>query len=226
MIVATKISKIYRLGKIKVLAIDEVSVDISESKIYCITGRSGSGKSTLLRQLGLLDKPDSGNIIINDQNSINLSEKERTHVRLSQFGFVFQNYALIPELTALENVLLPKLQLSGGSYKELKSNAKELLSIVGLGERINHRPSELSGGEQQRVAFARAMANNPKVIFADEPTANLDTVATATIMYTLTKLNRETGVTIVFVSHDPSDYPYAHEVIELSDGKVIKRTVK
>jgi putative ABC transport system ATP-binding protein len=215
------LSKIYHLGKVKVSALSGVSFKIEEGAMIGLMGKSGSGKSTLIRQLSLIDKPNTGEVIIDGKNVIKLSEKKRSRLRLATLGYVFQEYALIPELTALENVYLPALML-GGNSRVFKKRAKELLSTVGLGDRVNHLPKELSGGQQQRVAIARAMINNPKIIFADEPTANLDSVSARTVMETLLDLNKNIGITIIFVSHDPDDKKYANQLIFLKDGKIVK----
>jgi putative ABC transport system ATP-binding protein len=183
-------------------------------------GRSGSGKSTLLRQLGLIDRPTFGSIIFDGSNVTALSEGERAKLRLGYLGYVFQEYALLGELTTLQNVYLPGMMLNGsGNYK---TRATELLEMVGLGHRIKHYPRELSGGEQQRVAIARALINNPKVVLADEPCANLDTISSKMVMDTLVRLNCDLKVTIIFVSHDPADKQYADTIITLSDGKIIE----
>jgi putative ABC transport system ATP-binding protein len=187
----------------------------------CIMGKSGSGKSTLLRQLGLLDRPTSGDIILEGKPVTNVSEGVRANLRLSLLGYVFQEYALLGELTAHENVYLPGMML-GKKDHDYKKRAVDLLDLVGLQKRIKHLPKELSGGEQQRVAIARALINEPKILFADEPCANLDTLSSKTVMETLVKLNRDMGVTVIFVSHDPDDKKYARHVIMLSDGKIIE----
>jgi putative ABC transport system ATP-binding protein len=186
-------------------------------------GRSGSGKSTLLRQMGLIDRPTSGKILFDGKDVTNLPEGERAKLRLNYLGYVFQEYALLGELTTLQNVYLPGMMLNGtGTYK---NHARELLELVGLGLRVNHHPKELSGGEQQRVAIARALINNPRVLLADEPCANLDTTSSKMIMETLVRLNRELKVTVVFVSHDPGDKKYADTIITLSDGKIAEGEV-
>lgn len=216
------LSKVYAMGNIKVKALDDVSFTIEESEICCIMGKSGSGKSTLLRQLGLLDKPTNGKIMINGKVVTDLTDADRAELRLSYLGYVFQEYALLSELTAVENVYLPAMML-GKKNDKYKERAIELLHLVGLSERIDHLPNALSGGEQQRVAIARALINEPKIIFADEPCANLDSVSSKIVMETLVKLNQNLGVTIIFVSHDPDDRKYAKSIITLSDGKVIER---
>jgi len=180
-------------------------------------GKSGSGKSTMLHQLGLLDSPTEGEIIIDDVDISKLSDRDKTLFRLQRLGYVFQEYALIFELTALENVLLPAFALNG-SRQSYKERAIEMLNRVGLKERVDHRPNELSGGEQQRVAIARALINNPKILFADEPTANLDTNSSREILELFKKLNKEMGQTIVLVTHEPDDRKYVDRVIWIKDG--------
>jgi putative ABC transport system ATP-binding protein len=213
--------KIYKMGKVAVPALDDVSLEIAEGSMVCIMGKSGSGKSTLLRQLSLVDKPSAGKIFVRGKEVTKLSEYHRSNMRLRRLGYVFQEYALLPELTAQENVYLPAMML-GKRRKQYKQRAAELLDLVGLGERLNHRPKEMSGGEQQRVAIARALVNEPSIIYADEPTANLDTVSANTVMETLVKLNKELKVTVLFVSHDPDDKKYAKQLVYLRDGKITK----
>jgi putative ABC transport system ATP-binding protein len=215
-----ELSKIYNIGKVRVTALDAVTFVIPDAALVSIMGRSGSGKSTLLRQMGLIDQPTAGKIVFDGKDVTKLPEGERAKLRLGYLGYVFQEYALLGELTTLQNVYLPGMMLNGaGTYK---SRARELLELVGLGHRINHHPKELSGGEQQRVAIARALINNPKVLLADEPCANLDTLSSTLVMETLVRLNRELKVTVVFVSHDPGDKKYADTIITLSDGKIVE----
>jgi len=212
------ISKIYELGEIKVKALDSVSLNIHKGDFLIIVGRNGSGKSTLLHQLGLLDKPNSGKIFLQGNEVINMKEKERTKLRLNFLGYIFQEYALIAELSALENVLLPAMMLT--SYKSCKHKAKTLLKKVGLEKKSDNLSSQLSGGEQQKVAIARSLINDPMVIFADEPTANLDTVAAKEVLTIFKKLNEE-GHTIVMVTHEKEEEAYANRIIKLADGKII-----
>lgn len=214
-----ELTKIYNMGKVEVKALDGVSFTVPDGDVLAIMGRSGSGKSTLLRQMGLLDRPTSGKISLEGRDITDIPEHNRAKLRLRSLGYVFQEYALLSELTAHQNVYLPGMMLGkkGLNYRE---RAKELLELVELGERIHHSPKELSGGEQQRVAIARALINNPSVLLADEPCANLDTVSSKVVMETLVRLNRELGVTIVFVSHDTNDRKYANNVIVLSDGRI------
>ena len=216
---AKHLTKTYQMGKIEVRALDDVCVEIGAGVMACIMGKSGSGKSTLLRQLGLLDLPTDGRIWLYGQEVTGLPEHRRSELRLGQLGYVFQEYALLPELTAAENVYLPAM-MAGRPGRECRHRAAELLDLVGLAPRAGHRPRELSGGEQQRVAIARALVNQPRVIFADEPTANLDSASARTVMQTLRKLRDTLGVTVVFVSHDPDDAQYATQLIHLGDGRI------
>lgn len=222
MLKVDNVSKMYNLGKVHVSALRDVSFEIESGEMVCIMGKSGSGKSTLLRQLSLIDRPTGGTIYIDNQNVTKLSEKKRSRLRLSHLGYVFQEYALIPELTAEENIYLPAMMLGSKKRAEYRKRAHELLELVGLSERVTHRPGEMSGGEQQRVAIARALINNPSIIYADEPTANLDTKSANTIMKTLANLNKKLGVTVLFVSHDPDDRAFAKRLIFLRDGQLTK----
>jgi len=220
MLQVKNLSKIYNLGEVQVRALDDVSFSIADSDMVCIMGKSGSGKSTLLRQLGLLDRPSQGEIVLDGEDVTRLSDTARGMLRLQHLGYVFQEYALLAELTAHENVYLPGMML-GEEGIDFKKRAKELLELVGLGKRIHHYPKELSGGEQQRVAIARALINSPRIIFADEPCANLDTISSKKVMETLVSLNKEMKVTVIFVSHDQDDKKYARDLIVLSDGKMV-----
>lgn len=206
-------------GKVPTLALKGVSLEIAEGELVALMGRSGSGKSTLLHQLGLLDLPTSGSVVINNLDILSLSDAERTRFRLQHLGYVFQEYALIAEFTALENVYFPAMAFGDTSAKE---RAAHLLDLVGLQERMNHYPSEMSGGEQQRVAIARSLINNPKVLFADEPTANLDTVSSEVVFRLFQKLNKELKQTILVVTHEPEDKKYVDRVIWLKDGLIEK----
>ena len=216
MIKAEKIIKKYKSGGGELVVLKELNLHVNPGEFLAITGRSGSGKSTLLYQLGLLDHPNSGSIIIEGIDVSKLSLDERTKFRLEELGYVFQDYALLPELTASENVILPLL-MQGKSKKQAKVEAIEALEKVGLGGKINNLPSQLSGGEQQRVSIARAIGHNPKIIFADEPTANLDSETADTVMKTFIDLHKA-GQTIVMVSHEPEYAKLADRTIALSDG--------
>lgn len=215
------ISKVYKLGDVEVPALRDITLELSEGEVLCITGRSGSGKSTLLRTLGLIDKPSTGRLFLLDKDVGRLSEKQRSRIRLAEMGYVFQEYALLSELTALENVYLPARML-GKWPREYRERAITLLDAVGLLDRMDHLPKQLSGGQQQRVAIARAMVNKPQIIFADEPTANLDSTAGKNIMETLYWLNKNFKTTIVFVSHDEADAKYADRVVYLNDGCIVE----
>lgn len=220
MIQIENIQKIYA-GKVSTVALKDVSFKVANGEFVAIMGRSGSGKSTLLHQLGLIDTPTSGKIIIDGIDVLALSDSEKTLFRLNNLGYVFQEYALISELTALENVYLPAFA-AGGDHNGYKKRASELLGIVGLGSRLDHYPNELSGGEQQRVAIARSLVNKPKILFADEPCANLDTASSEVILELFKKLNREYGQTIVMVTHEPEDRKYVCRVVWLKDGLLEK----
>jgi putative ABC transport system ATP-binding protein len=214
MIKVNNLKKTY-FGKVPTHALRGVSFEIKEGEFVALMGRSGSGKSTLLHQIGLIDMPTDGSVFIDGIDVLHLSEKVRCDFRLRNLGYVFQEYALIAEFTALENVFLPAFALPGNSDKE---RATELLSLVGLGERLDHYPSELSGGEQQRVAIARSLVNRPKILFADEPTANLDSVSAKTVLELFKKLNTELKQTILMITHEPEDKQYVDRVLWLKDG--------
>jgi putative ABC transport system ATP-binding protein len=216
------LSRIYSMGDVKVKALKNVSFEIARGEFVAIMGKSGSGKSTLLHQLGLLDTPTSGQIIFNGKNLLELSESYKARFRLSKFGYVFQEYALLPELNALENVYLPAIALGRNEDDYIKAGT-EILEQVGLGARIHHRPRELSGGEQQRIAIARALINKPEMLFADEPTANLDSASSKQVIELFRKLNRETGLTILMVTHEPDDMNYVGRVIWLKDGELAEQ---
>ena len=218
---ADHLGRVYGQGATAVTAVDDVSFTIPSGAMVCIMGKSGSGKSTLLRQLGLIDTPTSGTLRLEGEDVGALDERRRSALRLRRLGYVFQEYALLPELTASENVALPAL-MRGARPKAARARAAELLDLVDLGDRAGHRPNELSGGQQQRVAIARALVNRPGILFADEPTGNLDSRATETVMEALVRMNQELGVTILFVSHDPDHRRYATELLYLRDGHIVE----
>jgi putative ABC transport system ATP-binding protein len=220
MIKVENLKKIYP-GKVPTPALKGVSFEIEGGEFIAIMGRSGSGKSTLLHQLGLIDIPTEGQIVIDGVDVLQLSDSQKTAFRLQYLGYVFQEYALIAELNALENVYLPAFAL-GGDHDGYKKRAQEVLEVVGLGDRLDHYPHELSGGEQQRVAVARALINKPKILFADEPTANLDSVSSKVVLELFQRLNEELGQTIVMVTHEPEDRKYVERVIWLKDGLIEK----
>ena len=222
-IIATRnLSRTYTMGKMQMTALNRVTLDIRRGEFAAIMGKSGSGKSTLLHQLGLLDTPTEGEIVIDEVEISGLSESEKTMFRLEKFGYVFQDYAILPEMTALENVYLPAMAL-GLSRDEYVTKGMDALEKVGLAERADHRPREMSGGEQQRVAIARALINKPKILFADEPTANLDSVSSRQILELFRALNRDIGQTILMVTHELEDADIVDRVIWLADGEVVDR---
>ena len=219
MIEAVDLSRVYRMGTVDVQALRGVSFAIDRGEFVGIMGSSGSGKSTLLHIMGLLDRPTTGSLTVDGVDVLALSERERMRFRLARLGYVFQDYALIGELSALENVFLTPLVRGAGRGEYLRA-AREILDEVGLLDRADHLQYELSGGEQQRVAIARALVNRPAIVFADEPCANLDTATSKTILDLFARLNRELGQTIVMVSHEDWHRRYFCRVIHLADGRV------
>lgn len=220
MISVKQLKKVYP-GVVPVVALRDIDLEIKDGEFIAIMGRSGSGKSTLLHQLGLLDIPTEGGVSIDGDDMLKLSDIDKTSYRLKNLGYVFQEYALIREFTALENVYLPAMALGTDEFK-YKKRATELLTLVGLAERIHHYPFELSGGEQQRVAIARALINQPKIIFADEPTATLDSESSRIILELFQRLNKEFGQTIIMITHEPDDKEYTNRVVWLHDGMIEK----
>jgi putative ABC transport system ATP-binding protein len=219
MIRVNNLQKVYGQGPTAVHALKGVNLEVKAGEFVAIMGRSGSGKSTLLHLLGLLDKPTGGDIYIDDTNILELREMDRTQFRLEKLGYIFQEYSLIGELTIMENVFLPGLCSNG--KRDYRSRAKEMLEIVGLGQRLGHYPNEISGGEQQRVAMARSLINEPKILFADEPTASLDVESALTVLQLFKKLNRELGQTVVMVTHEPDDEIYVDRVIRVHSGNIL-----
>ena len=207
-------------GETETKVLKGIDLDVESGEFISIMGRSGAGKSTLLYQMSLLDQPSSGEIIVDGNDVLAMSSQERTLFRMSNLGYVLQDYALLPELTAMENVALPLL-MQDISQKEAYKKAAESLARVGLEKRLNNLPSKLSGGEQQRVSIARAISHNPKIIFADEPTANLDNESSRVIMDIFKELHKG-GQTIIMVTHEPEYSKIAERVIHLDDGKIIK----
>lgn len=218
MIEAKRITKKFETGDEVLYAVKDVSFTVEEGEFVAITGKSGSGKSTLMYQLGLLDHPTSGQVIIDGEDVTDLANDVRTNIRLNSLGYIFQDYALIPELTAMENVSVPLL-MQGLEPKEATKKAEESLERIGLGDRLHHLPSELSGGQQQRVSIARAIAHEPKIIFADEPTANLDSESSRLVLENLIELNKR-GQTILMVTHEPEYTLVADRIITLADGVI------
>jgi putative ABC transport system ATP-binding protein len=219
MIKAKNIIKTFKNGFVETQVLKDVSVQINPGEFVAIMGKSGAGKSTLMYQLSLLDHPTSGDIIIDNNIATNLSHDDRTRFRLDNLGYIFQDYALVPELTAIENVMVPLLMM-GKSDNEAIEIARTSLTKIGLAHRENNLPSQMSGGEQQRVSIARAVAHNPKILFADEPTANLDNVSSEAVMEIFKELHRA-GQTIVMVTHEPEYTAYCDRVIYLSDGQIV-----
>ena len=213
------LKKSFKTGRQELVVLNNMSFQIEQGDFFAITGRSGSGKSTLLYQLGLLDHPNSGEIIINGINVSSLDQEGRTKFRLKELGYVFQDYALVPDLSALENVVIPLL-MQGLEKKEAYLKAEKALQKIGMGERLNNLPNQLSGGEQQRVSIARAIAHDPKIIFADEPTANLDSETADTVMQAFLELNSH-GQTIVMVTHEPEYAKLTKRVIRIGEGKIL-----
>ena len=219
---ATNLTKDLPLGQVVVHAVRGVDMDVYEGEMVGIVGPSGSGKSTLLGLIGGLDAPTTGRIEIDGVDVTNMSESKLTEVRNEKIGFVFQFFNLIPTLTALENVMLP-IQFARKPKFKAEKRARELLELLGLGDRMKHRPMELSGGQQQRVAIARALANNPPLLLADEPTGNLDSEASAVVLRALREVWRETGTTIVLVTHNPELARQMERVLHLVDGRIVRQ---
>ncbi|RLI38602.1 macrolide ABC transporter ATP-binding protein [Candidatus Bathyarchaeota archaeon] len=211
--------KIYKLGTVEVAALRGLSIEIKRGEHLAMMGPSGSGKSTFLHLAGALDRPTRGRVLIEGRDPSKLNDDELSKLRNRYIGFVFQTFNLIPRLTALENVMLP-LVVRGVNGSERRKRAIEALEQVGLGDRINHRPTELSGGEQQRVAIARAIVTRPRIVLADEPTGNLDSASAKEIVKVLSRLNRELGITLVVVTHDPEVASAAERMVKIRDGAI------
>jgi putative ABC transport system ATP-binding protein len=222
MIEVKDLTKTYRLGSVEVPALRGVSFRIERGEVVAVMGQSGSGKSTLMNILGCLDLPTSGEYFLDDKNIAGRDEDELASIRNQKIGFVFQMFNLLPRMTVRRNVEMPLMYNGGNPGKEVRQRAEAILNAVGLGERLNHRPTELSGGEQQRVAIARAMINEPDLILADEPTGNLDSHTGAEIIQLLLGLNQERGLTLVIVTHDPAIAAHTQRVIRLRDGQIEK----
>jgi putative ABC transport system ATP-binding protein len=223
MIRVQDLSRVYQMGKVQVHALRGISLEVKKGELVGITGPSGSGKSTLLNLIGLLDRPTGGSLFIDGQDVLHLTDAERTRFRLRRLGFIFQEYALVPELTSVENVQL-LTRARGLAEEETRVRSREILEHVGLGDRLDHLPSELSGGEQQRVAVARALANEPSILLADEPCANLDTENSRNILELFASINREMDQTILMVSHEEWHREYMEREIHLVDGRIARDT--
>lgn len=213
--------KVYRIGEEKVVALDDVSLDIKKGEFLCLLGTSGSGKSTLLNLMAGLEKPTRGTIRIKGQAIEKMSEKKLARFRQDHLGFVFQSYNLLPMLTALENVSMP-LIFKGVPKAKRERMAREMLKAVGLATHEKHKPSQMSGGQQQRVGIARAFVAMPEIVFADEPTGNLDSKTTREIMELITRLARENNQTLVIVTHDLQIASYADRIVHILDGNIEK----
>lgn len=218
------IRKVYRVGNEKVVALRDINLEINQGEICCIVGVSGSGKSTLLNQLAGLEKPTKGSVYIAGKNVSKMTENELALFRQETLGFVFQSYNLLPTMTALENVALPLMFKGVRKEKREKAAAKQL-KAMGLGKRMYHKPTEMSGGQQQRVGIARAFVSKPKVIFADEPTGNLDSHTTAQVMNAILKLAKEHNITFIMVTHERDLAGCADRIITIKDGEVTQNEV-
>ncbi len=219
MVHCENIHKSFLMGKEAVQALRGVSLDVMPGQVVCLMGPSGSGKTTLLNIIGGLEEPSRGHVIVDGENVVALSEDRLSELRLTKMGFIFQNYNLLANFTALENVEVP-MALAGLGRTERHKRAAQLLADVGLADRAQHYPSELSGGQQQRVAIARALANDPPILIGDEITGDLDSKTGFEVMEIVARLNRERGTTVVYVTHDPRMAKFAHRIIQLYDGLI------
>lgn len=218
---AKNIHRKFGEGALTTHVLKGIDMDVECGEFLVIMGKSGAGKSTLLYQISGLDEPSEGEIIINEIDIIKLSEQARTSFRLNQLGFIFQNYALMPDLSAVENVMLPLL-MRGYEWDQAYSTAQSAIDEVGMAGKYKNLPSELSGGEQQRISIARAVAGKPNIIFADEPTANLDSVSGNQVIELITKINRESGQTIVMVTHEREYAKNCDRILHMEDGQITK----
>lgn len=216
-------TRVFKIGEMETNALRGVDLNIMNGEFTALVGPSGSGKTTLLQLIGLLDQPTTGSVFINGKDATRLNRDQRADLRKEAIGFIFQFFALIPTLTAYENIEMPLL-LNGVKPAERKARVMAMLEAVGLTDRAHHRPDQLSGGQQQRVAVARSLSIHPSLILADEPTANLDTENGKQVMDIMQRLNKETGVTFVFATHDPRVIAYAKRVVTLHDGLIEKES--
>lgn len=221
MIQMNGVHKVYNLGDVKVNALNGIDFNVKKGEFVSIMGPSGSGKSTMLHMIGLLDDITKGTLKIKDQEVTKMSEYMKTQFRLKEFGFVFQFYSLLPELTAIENVYIPQMLL-GIKNHELQTNAMEIMKMLGLGERTRNYPHQLSGGEQQRVGIARAIVNKPEILLADEPTASLDSKSALNVFHAFRELNEKLGQTVVVITHEEALGELADRGVWLKDGEIVK----
>jgi putative ABC transport system ATP-binding protein len=217
------VSKDYMLGRTVVPALREVSLEIEPGEFLSIAGPSGSGKTTLLNLVGCVDTPTSGTVVVNGQDTAALTERKLTELRLHTLGFIFQSFNLVSVLSVFQNVEYPLLLQGGTTRKERADRVLALLDAVGIGQYARHRPSELSGGQRQRVAIARALVTRPRIVLADEPTANLDSVTGANIIDLMKEMNAKDGTTFIFSTHDPKVMSHANAVVRIADGRIAAR---
>ena len=223
MIELKDITKVYHLGEIDLPVLKGISLRIDDGEFVSLTGASGSGKSTLMNILGCLDHPTSGEFWIDGHNVANLNANERALLRNKRIGFVFQNFNLLARTSALENVMMPAYYYHPAkSTAEIRARALELIDLVGLTDRMHHTPAQLSGGQQQRVAIARSLINNPGILLADEPTGNLDSTTSVEVMNMFRDLNREQGITVIIVTHDPKTAAFTDRAINMCDGLILE----
>lgn len=225
MLKAEQLVRKFGMGDLALVALKSLNLEIQDGEFVAIIGASGAGKSTLLYQLSLLDQPTSGEVFVDGGKTSHLSEREKTSLRLHMFGYVFQDYALLPELNSIENVALPML-MQGYARSEAWRKAEESLAKIGLGDKFKNLPSQLSGGQQQRVSIARAIAHSPKILFADEPTANLDSHSAQVVLQAFLDLHEKEQQTIVMVTHEDEYAQKAKRVITLKDGAIISDVKK
>jgi putative ABC transport system ATP-binding protein len=217
------VTKVYMLGKTEVPAVRDVTLEVGEGEFLAIAGPSGSGKTTLLNLVGCVDTPTSGTVVVNGQDTGRLSERALTDLRLRTIGFIFQSFNLVPVLSVFQNVEFPLLLQGTLAKKERQARVAALLDAVGLGEHTRHRPSELSGGQRQRVAIARALVTRPRLVLADEPTANLDSRTGEAIIDVMREMNRRDGTTFIFSTHDPRVMSHANAIVRIADGRIAAR---
>ena len=227
MITLRDITKVYRVGEMDLPVLKGVSLDIKKGEFVSLTGSSGSGKSTLMTILGCLDRPTDGEYLIDGRDVAGFNKDERARLRNERIGFVFQNFNLLSRTSALENVIMPGVYAHPGlTSKALKARATELLTLVGLEDRMDHTPAQLSGGQQQRVAIARSLINNPSILLADEPTGNLDSITSREILDMFKTLNREEGLSVILVTHDPKIADFTDRAIQMQDGVITSGAYK